>query len=560
MSWADTVNSPRPNGVELICAASIPAEPIDWIWPNWLAAGKLHIIAGAPATGKTTMAICLAAPITNGGSNGCHWPDGSFVRSGNVVIWAGEDGIADTIIPRLEASGANLNRVFIVGQTNESGRTRPFDPATDLTMLDHEIRKIGNVALVIIDPIVMVVDGDSHKNSDVRKGLAPLVEMAEKYNCAVLGISHITKSSKGKDPLDRVVGSMGFTAVARIVLMVAAIKSDLPSDGPSRCVLVRAKTNIGPNLGGFMYHIEPVEFTTDMGLISSSRVSWDETPIEGSASEILKFAEGNGGGRGDRESGKLSVAEDFLKMILADGPVSYPDIQSQAFQAGISRGTLVRAKSELNVKSYKQSGAGSASPSMWFLSTVSSAKWQPGACRTSPFAPVAPFTSTASLASAAPFAPVGPFGPAAPHAAFASAMSTEQFAPVGPFASAASLASTEPFAPVGPFASVASVAQLAPVAQHAEVSRVGRGNDETGDDVDESLWNFFHKQCGQRIRSHHESRSASEGDDAFLESINKIVDEVVTHGFEYGSLSGKESTRAMYKRMLLDDTSWWHQG
>lgn len=113
------VNSemPRINDVHLLAAASIPPLQIDWLWNGWLAAGKFHILAGAPGTGKTTLTMHFIAAISNGSSGRYFWPDKSPTPSGNVIIWSGADCIQDTITPRLVATGANLNRVHIIHET-----------------------------------------------------------------------------------------------------------------------------------------------------------------------------------------------------------------------------------------------------------------------------------------------------------------------------------------------------------------------------------------------------------------------------------------------------------
>lgn len=106
-----TDGSNLPASVELLNGASIRPEPIRWLWPGWLAAGKFHVLAGAPGTGKTSIALALAATITTGG----RWPDGALAASGNVLIWSGEDDPCDTLVPRLIASAADMKRVFFVG-------------------------------------------------------------------------------------------------------------------------------------------------------------------------------------------------------------------------------------------------------------------------------------------------------------------------------------------------------------------------------------------------------------------------------------------------------------
>jgi hypothetical protein len=211
------------DGIEMPCAASIPPKQINWIWYGYLAAGKFHILAGPAGTGKTSVALDMAATISNGGFGGRQWPDKAFAPKGNVIIWSGEDGVEDTIVPRLIAAGADMSRIFILRGTVEHGRSRSFNFANDIPALILEIEKIGTVSLVIIDSIVQAVAGDSNKNSDVRHALTPLTELGEHHHCAILGITHLSKGSKKKDPLDRVTGSLAFAATARVVMITAKV-------------------------------------------------------------------------------------------------------------------------------------------------------------------------------------------------------------------------------------------------------------------------------------------------------------------------------------------------
>jgi hypothetical protein len=122
--------------------------------------GKMHIIAGQPGTGKTTIAMKMAAAVSAGG----RWPDGSNAKQGNVVIWSGEDDPADTLIPRLEASGADLSRIFFAGEMMCGKERRVFDPAKDIPALQAAIEAAGGAGMIIIDPIVSATAADSHKN------------------------------------------------------------------------------------------------------------------------------------------------------------------------------------------------------------------------------------------------------------------------------------------------------------------------------------------------------------------------------------------------------------
>jgi hypothetical protein len=124
----------KPAAPEVITrrASDIKPEPIDWLWKYWLARGKLHILAGVPEAGKTTIALSYAAIV----SSGDKWPDGTQAKANNVLIWTSEDDAADTLIPRLMRMGANLDRIHIIKETRPPGmKSRPFNPATDLQAL-----------------------------------------------------------------------------------------------------------------------------------------------------------------------------------------------------------------------------------------------------------------------------------------------------------------------------------------------------------------------------------------------------------------------------------------
>lgn len=328
------------NTVEVTCAAHIPAKPIDWIWQDNLAAGKLTLMAGASGTGKTLLALAIAAIISNGGLHGHRWPDGSYSPTGDVLIWSGEDGIEDTIIPRLMAANANLLRIHIIGATQERGKRRPFDFDTDLPLLEAKILQNPKVRLLIIDSIVQAVSGDAHKNLDVRRALEPLIALAEEHGFAILGITHVNKNSKGKNPVDRVTGSLAFAAVARVVLMTSKVASDQLEDRSQCSVLVRAKSNLGPDHGGFLYETQGATVTAAHRPIETSKVSWCDV-VEGSASEILAWAEG---GDSMPESSAVGQAKTFLLNQLANGPLPAKEVESAAAAVGISFSSLKRAK------------------------------------------------------------------------------------------------------------------------------------------------------------------------------------------------------------------------
>ena len=329
-----------PDGVVLVNGADIKPVPIHWLWRNWLALGKLHILAGAPGQGKTTIVLSFIAMITSGGK----WPDGSPCTPGNVLVWSGEDDPADTLMPRLLAMGADVSRVYFVTAARVDGEVVPFDPARDLVQLTSEAERIGGIRLLMVDPVVSAVAGDSHKNTEVRRALQPLVDLGSRLNCAVLGISHFNKSSSGREPLDRVVGSVAFGAVARVVLVAAKAKAE----GDEDCrVLARAKSNVGPEGGGFNYAIEQVDLRSHSGIVASC-INWCGA-VEGTARELLNDAEVED----DDEASALDDACAFLASELKLGAKPAKYLFAEARNAGHSERTLKRAKQKLRVESSK---------------------------------------------------------------------------------------------------------------------------------------------------------------------------------------------------------------
>jgi AAA domain len=201
--------------VKIVMGTGIAMRPISWAWKNWLAHGKLHIFAGRPGCLKTTTAIGFAAGATVGG----YWPDGTRMSQGNVVVWSGEDAIEDTLMPRFIAAGGDPNSIAFIKGVEEDGKKRAFDPASDIEALTETCDQLGNVNLIIIDPVVMIAKGDSHKNAETRRDLQPLADLAERTQAALIGIHHLTKRSEGANPVDRVSGSLAFGAAPRVILM-----------------------------------------------------------------------------------------------------------------------------------------------------------------------------------------------------------------------------------------------------------------------------------------------------------------------------------------------------
>lgn len=327
--------------INFINASEVPVERIDWIWEGWLASGKLHILAGVAGTGKTTISLSLAATVSQGG----YWPDGNRANEGKVVIWSGEDDHADTLVPRLASAGANLSNIELVKDVSEDGKRRPFDPALHAEILADKLALTGSVRLLIIDPIVSAVAGNGNANSEVRRGLQPLVDLAQRTGCAVLGITHFSKGTAGSNPLERVTGSLAFGAVARVVLVTGDYEEQ-EEDKVTKRVLCRAKSNIGPDTGGFVFEI--AEIVNDGNeSFATTRINWGN-PVEGKASQLLRSVD-----PATNAGSALNEAKDFLEEMLSHGPASRQMIEQQSKDQGIKWATIRRAQKKLGIKPHK---------------------------------------------------------------------------------------------------------------------------------------------------------------------------------------------------------------
>ncbi len=323
--------------VILRSAASIVPRRIDWLWDGWLAVGKLHLLAGAPGTAKTTIALTWAAAISRGGQ----FPDGSPAKRGKVLIWSSEDDPRDTLIPRLIAAGADLNNIHIVESVNHNNKgKRVFDPSRDFPLLKSAVEQVGNVSFMIIDSVADAVAGDAGKNNQVRRALAPVKEFAEEMGIATLGITHFNKNVTGK-AMSRIIDSVAFVGLPRVV-MIAFKKRGNGS------LIMRAKSNIGPDNGGYEFYtyVEPL---LEYDGITANRVGW-KGYVEGSADDHLRDAESNIA----EPENEQQKAEKFLMDEFSDGMRrESADVIDKAKSLGISFDSLQRARKELGMTSKK---------------------------------------------------------------------------------------------------------------------------------------------------------------------------------------------------------------
>ncbi len=250
-----------------------------------------------------------------------------------------------------------MRRVQFVDGVNGADGLGVFDPGRDMDLLESKALLLPDLRMMILDPIVSAVAGDSHKNAEVRRALAPVVALGQRVGCAVLGITHLTKGTGGRDPIERITGSLAFAALARVVLVAAKVKAD---DGElPRRVFVRAKSNIGPDDGGFDYSLVRNEVAPD---VEGQCVLWGDS-IDGSARAVLAEAEAEP--EGDADDGGARDCADWLRDFLKDGPVSAREVKRCADEAGYAWRTVQRAMRRAGADSRR---IGFGKPADWFLS------------------------------------------------------------------------------------------------------------------------------------------------------------------------------------------------
>src|SRR6516165_9660917 len=295
--------------------------------------------------GKGQIAAFIAAAVTAGVELPC---DEGTAQQGNVIWFNAEDGARDTVLPRAVAAGADPKRIFFVNGARVGGVEKMFSLVTDLQLLRAKIKEIGNVVLVIIDPVsaylgVGKVDGRSA--TDVRGVLTPLKDMAEELHIAVIGISHFNKKDDIKSALLRVSDSIAYVAAARHVYAVL----DDPEDKNNK-LFVKAKNNLARDTKALRYGMGVKIVGRDQKLgvdIDAPYIMWHPQHVEITANEAMQAA-------GNRTAKR--EAKEFLLERLEAGPVNSDDLIEEAKQEGIAEKTLRRAKKDLGIKSRKEHG------------------------------------------------------------------------------------------------------------------------------------------------------------------------------------------------------------
>jgi putative DNA primase/helicase len=302
-------------------ASDLQPEKLVWVWPGRIPEGKLVLVGGPPGLGKSQLIAFIAATVSNGGA----WPCGEgSTAPGNVIIMSAEDGIEDTIIPRLIAAGANMDRIHIVASATKPDGTgrKTFSLKTDVDLLEAKAKEIGGVRFISVDPISAYMGGsDGNGNVETREVLEPLADMANRLRIAVLAVTHLNKGGGGtqQSALNRFAGSIAFVAAARAAFAVIEDPED-----DNRRLFLQAKNNLGPKCKGLAFRMEQRLIPGD---ILSSNIFFESEHVTQSIDEALTASESRGGG--GQTSSKEDAAE-FLVEILAYGPMDVLEVERQA--------------------------------------------------------------------------------------------------------------------------------------------------------------------------------------------------------------------------------------
>jgi archaellum biogenesis ATPase FlaH len=305
--------------LKIFTMEDIETEQVSWLWKPYIPFGKITIVQGDPGDGKTTMMLAIAAALTNGEPL-----PGDIVgdEPTNVIFQTAEDGLADTVKPKLELLGADCSRIHVIDDSDIS-----------LTLNDERIEQAiikTNAKLLIIDPIQAYL-GKSDLNS--AKGMRPLMKSlgaaAGRTDCAVVIIGHLNKQSRTKSQY-RGLGSIDIYAAARSVLMTCKLEADMRA-------IIHIKSNLAKNGAMIAFSFDDAVGFTWHG---EFEINFDDFP------------------NNEKQENKSQSdrAEQFIQDILADGPVEAKTVEEMAGEAGIALRTLKRAKAKLGVASVKRNG------------------------------------------------------------------------------------------------------------------------------------------------------------------------------------------------------------
>jgi RecA-family ATPase len=338
--------------LQSIRASQVTMRAIQWLWPGRFALGKLGILAGLPDEGKSMLLNHIAARITRPEKH--KWPNSEGeAPPGNVILLTAEDDPEDTVAPRLEAAGADRDRVEIVSMVRETDAQghegeRMFRLADDLALLRQKVEAVGNVRAILIDPVTAYLGKagtiDSYRDSDVRAVLTPLVYLARELHIAVIVVMHFNKKIDVTNALLRISNSLAFGGVARHVFSI----TDDEENG--RKLMARAKNNIAAKTDNqtLAFHFDTREVGSDPDtgeVIRAPFVVFEPGYVDVTATEALSAVNEN------KAPAERDRAKRFVLDLLAGGEeIPATEVKAAAEANGLSWRTINRAKDELKEK------------------------------------------------------------------------------------------------------------------------------------------------------------------------------------------------------------------
>ena len=308
--------------LKLIHMEDVVSKEVEWLWYPYIPYGKITIIEGDPGEGKTTLVLKLAAALSRGLPLPCD--DDKEYEPIHIIYQTAEDGIEDTIKPRLEKAGADCSMIRVIDETDK-----------ELSMTDDRLEQAiieTGARLIILDPIQAYIRAtvDMHRANEIRPVLKHLGIIAEKHNCAIILIGHMNKASGSKSTY-RGLGSIDIQATARSVLLVARLR-----DKPNIRIMAHDKSSLAPAGDAIGF-----EMTEDNGMVCIG-------PYDITIDELLSGNEGRG-------KKKLDIAENFIKEYFGSNKViPSNEIMMEAAKRSIKRNTLLSAKKKLGITSDKE--------------------------------------------------------------------------------------------------------------------------------------------------------------------------------------------------------------
>ena len=324
----------------LVRLDTVQPKSIVWLWPGRIPIGKLTMLSGDPGLGKSLLTIDMGARVSS-----APWPDTpELAPLGGVLMLSAEDDAADTIRPRLDAAGADCSRVSVLAgiprfDLEECERFVMFNLARDLRALEEAVESTADCRLVVIDPISAFCGAtDSHRNSDVRGLLAPLAELAQRRQVAVVGVNHLNKNAAGGPAMYRTMGSLAFVAAARAAWAVVKDKQD-----PGKRLFLPIKNNLAADVAGLSYTI--------LDKSGAPCLAWLPDPV------TVRRGRSDGGSAPGWPRPRTQGSGGLGRNVLAGGPLAQKEIERQAKEAGLAWRTVKRAKADLKVDAQLPEGA-----------------------------------------------------------------------------------------------------------------------------------------------------------------------------------------------------------